>query len=105
MFVDFESGLNTAAKRLRAALSDSADQPVYIETVTRAAGYEFQDRDRGKPHGSAPPTPPDMRVRSRRFGGLSDRLHRQSWNPERGKISSSSLFYVGNGMGSLPEIK
>ena len=50
MFVDFESGLNTAAKRLRAALSDSADQPVYIETVTRAAGYDFQDRDRGKPN-------------------------------------------------------
>ena len=39
-FVDFESGLNTAAKRLRTALSDSADQPVYVETVTRS-GYRF----------------------------------------------------------------
>lgn len=37
---DFESGLNTAIKRLRVALSDSADQPVYIETVTRT-GYRF----------------------------------------------------------------
>ena len=26
-------------------------------------------------HGSSPPTPPDMRVRIRRFGGLSNRLH------------------------------
>jgi DNA-binding winged helix-turn-helix (wHTH) protein len=38
--VDFESGLNTAVKRLRVALSDSADEPRYIETVARA-GYRF----------------------------------------------------------------
>ena len=38
--VDFESGLNTAAKRLRAALSDSADEPRYVQTVARA-GYRF----------------------------------------------------------------
>ena len=31
-------------------------------------------RDRGEPHGSAPPTPPYMRVRIRRFGELSYRL-------------------------------
>jgi DNA-binding winged helix-turn-helix (wHTH) protein/Tol biopolymer transport system component len=39
-FVDFESGLNTATNRLRAALKDSADSPRYIETVPRA-GYRF----------------------------------------------------------------
>ena len=33
----------------------------------------IRNRDRGKPHGSSPPTPPDMRVRIRRFGGLSYR--------------------------------
>lgn len=38
--VDYDSGLNTAAKRLRAALSDSADQPRFIETVARI-GYKF----------------------------------------------------------------
>ncbi|MGH9370643.1 MAG: winged helix-turn-helix domain-containing protein [Vicinamibacterales bacterium] len=32
VFVDFDSGLNTAANRLRAALGDSADNPRYIET-------------------------------------------------------------------------
>src|SRR5215813_12133002 len=31
--VDFEHGINTAVKRLRQALGDSADQPNYIETV------------------------------------------------------------------------
>src|SRR5690349_11356629 len=39
-FVDFESGLNTAANRLRLALGDSADNPRFIETVARS-GYRF----------------------------------------------------------------
>ena len=39
-FVDFEHSLNAAIKRLRAALSDSADQPRYIETLARR-GYRF----------------------------------------------------------------
>ena len=38
--VDFESGLNTAANRLRIALGDSADNPRYIETLARS-GYRF----------------------------------------------------------------
>jgi eukaryotic-like serine/threonine-protein kinase len=40
VFVDFESGLNTAANRLRLALGDSADTPRYIETLPRI-GYRF----------------------------------------------------------------
>lgn len=39
-YVDFEAGLNTAAKRLRDALSDSADEPRYVETIPRT-GYRF----------------------------------------------------------------
>ena len=39
-FVDFESGLNTAANRLRITLGDSADHPHYVETLARA-GYRF----------------------------------------------------------------
>jgi DNA-binding winged helix-turn-helix (wHTH) protein len=30
IFVDFESGLNTAANRLRFALGDSAEHPLYV---------------------------------------------------------------------------
>jgi DNA-binding winged helix-turn-helix (wHTH) protein len=37
-FVDFETGLNTAVKRLRETLGDSADNPTFIETVPRR-GY------------------------------------------------------------------
>jgi DNA-binding winged helix-turn-helix (wHTH) protein/tetratricopeptide (TPR) repeat protein len=39
-FVDFEIGLNTAVKKLRAALCDDAEKPRYIETIPRR-GYRF----------------------------------------------------------------
>lgn len=39
-FVDFDTGLNTAIKRLRETLGDSADVPVFIETIPRR-GYRF----------------------------------------------------------------
>src|SRR5579872_303771 len=39
-FVDFEHGLNSAMKRLRDALCDSADKPEYIETIP-GRGYRF----------------------------------------------------------------
>ena len=39
-FVDFEHGVNTAIKRVRDALGDSADSPRFIETLPRR-GYRF----------------------------------------------------------------
>ena len=39
-FVDFDAGLNTVIKRLRELLRDSADVPVFIETVPKL-GYRF----------------------------------------------------------------
>jgi TolB-like protein/DNA-binding winged helix-turn-helix (wHTH) protein/Tfp pilus assembly protein PilF len=39
-FVDFDAGMNAAIRRLRDALSDSADNPRYIETLPRH-GYRF----------------------------------------------------------------
>ena len=39
-FVDFEHGVHAAVNKLRAALTDSADQPRYIETIPRR-GYRF----------------------------------------------------------------
>src|SRR5688572_23519464 len=39
-FVDFERNLNSAIKRLRSALGDSADVPRFIETLPRR-GYRF----------------------------------------------------------------
>ena len=39
-FVDFDTGLNSAVKKLRDALCDSAEKPRYIETLPRR-GYRF----------------------------------------------------------------
>jgi len=39
-FVAFDDGLNTAIKKLRAALNDAADNPRFVETVPRI-GYRF----------------------------------------------------------------
>ena len=38
--VDFEDGLNTAVRKVRTALGDSADKPQFIETLPRR-GYRF----------------------------------------------------------------
>ena len=40
VFVDFDTGLNVAVKKLRAALCDSPDAPTYIQTVA-GEGYRF----------------------------------------------------------------
>ena len=40
IFVDFDNNLNTAVKKLREALGDSAETPTFIETVPRR-GYRF----------------------------------------------------------------
>jgi len=39
-FVDFDTGLNSAIKKLRDALADSAEEPRYIETLPKR-GYRF----------------------------------------------------------------
>lgn len=39
-FVDFDNGLNSAIRRLRDALGDSAESPTYVETLGRR-GYRF----------------------------------------------------------------
>ena len=39
-FVDFDTGLNSAIKKLRDVLADSAEKPRYIETLPRR-GYRF----------------------------------------------------------------
>jgi DNA-binding winged helix-turn-helix (wHTH) protein/Tfp pilus assembly protein PilF len=40
IFVDFDRGISSAIKRLRDALGDSADNPIFIETVDRR-GYRW----------------------------------------------------------------
>src|SRR6266851_7382079 len=51
----------------------------------RASRRNAVNRDRGEPRGSAPPTPPYVRVRIRRFGGLSSTLGHQGCDAKRGE--------------------
>jgi Tol biopolymer transport system component/DNA-binding winged helix-turn-helix (wHTH) protein len=54
-YVDFDEGLNTAIKKLRFALGDSAERPVFIETVPRR-GYRFIAPVSPKGQASMPPS-------------------------------------------------
>ena len=79
-FVDFDIGLNSAIKKLRDVLGDSADEPRYIETLPRR-GYRFiarvENGERPQPAGgnslrtdeeiegsSLPPQPPGPLTRA-----------------------------------------
>src|SRR5258707_7376929 len=74
-FGDFDSGLNRAINRLRAALGDEADNPRFIETLERRA-YRFiapvgASEPAAPPEVAAPPAPeaevsPPPRPRHRR---------------------------------------
>jgi TolB-like protein/DNA-binding winged helix-turn-helix (wHTH) protein len=55
-FVDFQHGLNTAMKKLRAVLDDTADNPRYIETIPRV-GYRFVAPVHGEVSQPAEPGP------------------------------------------------
>jgi TolB-like protein/DNA-binding winged helix-turn-helix (wHTH) protein len=54
-FVDFDHGLNSAVQRLRDCLSDTAEKPLWIETVPRR-GYRFIGQVEWLP-GAAGPSP------------------------------------------------
>ena len=51
-FVDFDHGLHSAVNRLREALSDSADNPRFVETLSRR-GYRFIGQIQSAPAVSA----------------------------------------------------
>lgn len=53
-FVDAAAGLNTAVAKLRDALGDNAEQPLYIETVPKR-GYRFVGRVEAAPQPTQPP--------------------------------------------------
>jgi Tol biopolymer transport system component/DNA-binding winged helix-turn-helix (wHTH) protein len=55
-FVDFEHSINTAVRRLRDALGDSAENPRFVETVARR-GYRFLAPVNGGLEIVSPPAP------------------------------------------------
>ena len=54
------------------------------------------NRDRGAACGAAPPTPPCVRVRTRRFGGLSGRMLRHGDEAGFGELLLRSARWIGS---------
>src|SRR5208283_1081237 len=74
-FVDFEHSLNVAMNRLRRALSDSAENPRYIQTLP-GRGYRFIDsvREEGRAEPLAFPVSRQMPAESpKQFAKLGSR--------------------------------
>ena len=63
-FVDFDHALNTAIKKIRAALNDDADAPRYIETVPRR-GYRLIATVEQEPTPAPVPVPPVRKIHHR----------------------------------------
>jgi DNA-binding winged helix-turn-helix (wHTH) protein len=59
-FIDFEQGVNKCIKQIRSALSDNADNPLYLETIPRH-GYRFLAPVRTK---TIPAPPPQVKEAS-----------------------------------------
>ena len=53
-YVDFDHSLNTAVRKLREALGDSAEAPRYVETIARR-GYRFIAPVAAAAHGTSGP--------------------------------------------------
>ena len=58
-FVDFEHGVNTAVKKLRRALEDSAESPRFVETLPKV-GYRFIFQVQWVVDGSGNNAPPNV---------------------------------------------
>jgi serine/threonine protein kinase/WD40 repeat protein len=69
--VEFDHSINTAVRKLRVALGESADNPRYIETLARR-GYRWigsVEAFRVQEPGAAPPNPPNAPDALRLFDG------------------------------------
>jgi hypothetical protein len=68
------------------------------------------NRDRGTPHGAAPPTPPYVRVRIRRFGELCGLLGAREGRPSAAKdafgnaMARAGLLLIRHGPCGLPAV-
>jgi TolB-like protein len=92
-FVDFEHGLNTAVKKARQALGDSADAPEFIETLARK-GYRFIGR-------LEPANGSDALVTTPPVEGVAPPVSHQrpSWIPRLAVWGAAALVLLGGAVG------
>jgi eukaryotic-like serine/threonine-protein kinase len=88
-FVDFEHGLNSAIKKLRAALGDSPENPLYVETLPRI-GYRFIAPVNTDMASAVPPSTSELSIRD----SLSERAHLESSQPRLHGILSGRQWFA-----------
>ena len=80
------------------------------EDFAASSRRQIQNRDRGAPHDAAPPTPPYVRVRIRRFGELSGLLGTREGRPSAAKkafgnaMTRAGLLLIRHGPCGLPAV-
>jgi TolB-like protein/DNA-binding winged helix-turn-helix (wHTH) protein/Tfp pilus assembly protein PilF len=89
--VDFDTGLNTAVRKLRAALGDTAETPRYIETIPRR-GYRFIGTVHGEER-SPPPAAPALELATSHAPAGGGATGNRSWS-FRGGISLLAALVV-----------
>ncbi len=100
-FVDFDHALNTAIKKIRAALNDDADALRYIETVLRR-GYRLIATIEQEPAPASVPVPPIRKThhrlhrpgKSAHAGGSSERPVATSVVGTMSSLATFVLFYL-----------
>ena len=81
-FVDFDTGLNSAIKKLRDVLADSAEEPRYIETLPRR-GYRLI----AKVENGVSPAPLDASVQSRELPSDGEENGLRAQRPADGEVN------------------
>ncbi len=102
-FVDFDTGLNSAIKKLRDVLADSAEEPRYIETLPRR-GYRFI----AEVENGVPAAPLDAWVQSRKLPLEEEENGLRAKRPADGEVdvrptgtSRARLWLVVGGVAGL----
>jgi DNA-binding winged helix-turn-helix (wHTH) protein/TolB-like protein/Tfp pilus assembly protein PilF len=88
-FVDFEHGLNTAVKKVRQALGDSAEAPEFVETLARR-GYRFIGRIESREPADAGVTSPRADT-LQPLAGFTTR-----WGQRRVLWSAAAILVLGS---------
>ena len=101
VFVDVETGVNTAISKVRQALHDSPDAPAFVETVP-GKGYRFVatvEVVSGAPHGALPTTrlePPPVSERGQTNGVTTALLQDESRSTEPASSTRRAVGLTGS---------
>src|SRR5438477_2750276 len=95
-FVDFDLGLNTAIRKIRAALGDSPDNPRFVETLPKK-GYRFIYPVEEVASSVAGTQPTEMPIATQTAAGISS-VPRETGNTSKTAFSSHIRAWLAAGV-------